>query len=192
MAKPKEFPFRDKNKNVTMHIYAVSDVHNYPMTTTYLMYVEGDIEYEFIDMVEYKHYYHVYWEVVYDFLMGLTEPYNITIISPSRIGFEKFSRYVKPRYEYQRTQKKMWLNMEKQILKMKHGFKSIRDTELQLDMITKINEYKRPRLERIRALKYLDSYEREKIKEGEYLFSFDPSEESHIEREYSFSFNLSQ
>ena len=192
MTKPKEFPFRDKNKNVTMHIYAVSDVHNYPMVTTYLMYVEGDIEYEFIDMVERKHFYHVYWEVVYDFLMGLKEPYNITIVSPTRLGFEKFSRYVKIRYEYQRTQKKMWLNMEKQIYRMKHGFKSVYSTELQLDMITKINEYKRPRMERIREMKYVSPYEREKIKEGEYLFSFDPSQNSHIEGEYLFSFDPSQ
>ena len=34
--------------------------------------------------------------------------------------------------------------------------------------------------------------EREKIKEGEYLFSFDPSENSHIEGEYLFSFDPSQ
>ena len=33
---------------------------------------------------------------------------------------------------------------------------------------------------------------KEKIKEGEYLFSFDPSENSHIEGEYLFSFDPSQ
>ena len=66
------------------------------------------------------------------------------------------------------------------------------NTDMQLDMTLRINEFKRPRLERLRAMKYTSPLEKEKIKEGEYLFSFDPSEESHIEREYLFSFNLSQ
>jgi hypothetical protein len=59
-------------------------------------------------------------------------------------------------------------------------------------MTLRINEFKRPRMERIRAMKYTSPLEIEKRKEGEYLFSFDPSEESHIEGEYLFSFDPSQ
>ena len=83
--------FKEGNKEVVFSIYAVSDIHNYPITTTYMVRAEGDIEYEFLDMVEYKHFDHVYWETVYNFVMSLDEPTNITIASPTLLNFEKYS-----------------------------------------------------------------------------------------------------
>jgi hypothetical protein len=44
--------FKEGNKEVRFSIYAVSDIHNYPIVTTYMVRAEGDIEYEFLDMVE--------------------------------------------------------------------------------------------------------------------------------------------
>ena len=61
--------FKEDNKEVVFNIYAVTDIHNYPMTTTYMIRAEGDVEYEYLDMVEYKHFDHIYWEVVYNFIM---------------------------------------------------------------------------------------------------------------------------
>ena len=52
--------FKEGNKEVRFSIYAVSDIHNYPIVTTYMVRAEGDIEYEYLDMVEYKHFDHVY------------------------------------------------------------------------------------------------------------------------------------
>ena len=183
--------FKEGNKEVVFSIYAVSDIHNYPITTTYMVRAEGDIEYEFLDMVEYKHFDHVYWETVYNFVMSLDEPTNITIASPTLLNFEKYSGGVYWGKNIPRR-KVMWKRLTDQIKRMGHGFKYVHDTTIQLDMTLRINEFKRPRMERIRAMKYTSPLEIEKRKEGEYLFSFDPSEESHIEGEYLFSFDPSQ
>ena len=183
--------FKEGNQSVIFNIYAVSDIHNYPVTTTYMVRAEGDIEYEFLDMVEHKHFDTIYWEVVYNFIMTLEEPTNITICSPTRLNFEKYSKNV---YEGKnipkRKEKKKKLT--EHMKRMGHGFKYVHSTDMQLDMTLRINEFKRPRLERIRAMKYVCPSEKQKIKEGEYLFSFDPSEDSLIEGEYLFSFDPSQ
>ena len=152
---------------------------------------EGDIEYEFLDMVEHKHFDTIYWEVVYNFIMILEEPTNITICSPTRLNFEKYSKNV---YEGKNIPKRkaMWKKLTEHMKRMGHGFKYVHSTDMQLDMTLRINEFKRPRLERIRAMKYVCPSEKQKIKEGEYLFSFDPSEDSLIEGEYLFSFDPSQ
>ena len=183
--------FKEGNQSVIFNIYAVSDIHNYPVTTTYMVRAEGDIEYEFLDMVEYKHFDHIYWEVVYNFIMTLEEPTNITICSPTRLNFEKYSKNV---YEGKNIPKRkaMWKKLTEHMKRMGHGFKYVHSTDMQLDMTLRINEFKRPRLERIRAMKYVCPSEKQKIKEGEYLFSFDPSEDSLIEGEYLFSFDPSQ
>ena len=86
----------------------------------------------------------------------------------------------------------MWKKLTDHMKRMGHGFKYVHSTDMQLDMTLRINEFKRPRLERIRAMKYVCPSEKQKIKEGEYLFSFDPSEDSLIEGEYLFSFDPSQ
>ena len=152
---------------------------------------EGDIEYEFLDMVEHKHFDTIYWVVVYNFIMTLEEPTNITICSPTRLNFEKYSKNV---YEGKNIPKRkaMWKKLTEHMKRMGHGFKYVHSTDMQLDMTLRINEFKRPRLERIRAMKYVCPSEKQKIKEGEYLFSFDPSEDSLIEGEYLFSFDPSQ
>lgn len=183
--------FKEGNQSVIFNIYAVSDIHNYPVTTTYMVRAEGDIEYEFLDMVEHKHFDTIYWEVVYNFIMTLEEPTNITICSPTRLNFEKYSKNV---YEGKNIPKRkaMWKKLTEHMKRMGHGFKYVHSTEMQLDMTLRINEFKRPRLERIRAMKYVCPSEKQKIKEGEYLFSFDPSEDSLIEGEYLFSFDPSQ
>ena len=183
--------FKEGNQSVIFNIYAVSDIHNYPVTTTYMVRAEGDIEYEFLDMVERKHFDTVYWEVVYNFIMTLEEPTNITICSPTRLNFEKYSKNV---YEGKNIPKRkaMWKKLTEHMKRMGHGFKYVHSTDMQLDMTLRINEFKRPRLERIRAMKYVCPSEKQKIKEGEYLFSFDPSEDSLIEGEYLFSFDPSQ
>ena len=183
--------FKEGNQSVIFNIYAVSDIHNYPVTTTYMVRAEGDIEYEFLDMVEHKHFDTIYWEVVYNFIMILEEPTNITICSPTRLNFEKYSKNV---YEGKNIPKRkaMWKKLTEHMKRMGHGFKYVHSTDMQLDMTLRINEFKRPRLERIRAMKYVCPSEKQKIKEGEYLFSFDPSEDSLIEGEYLFSFDPSQ
>ena len=183
--------FKEGNQSVIFNIYAVSDIHNYPVTTTYMVRAEGDIEYEFLDMVEHKHFDTIYWEVVYNFIMTLEEPTNITICSPTRLNFEKNSKNV---YEGKNIPKRkaMWKKLTEHMKRMGHGFKYVHSTDMQLDMTLRINEFKRPRLERIRAMKYVCPSEKQKIKEGEYLFSFDPSEDSLIEGEYLFSFDPSQ
>ena len=183
--------FKKGNQSVIFNIYAVSDIHNYPVTTTYMVRAEGDIEYEFLDMVEHKHFDTIYWEVVYNFIMTLEEPTNITICSPTRLNFEKYSKNV---YEGKNIPKRkaMWKKLTEHMKRMGHGFKYVHSTDMQLDMTLRINEFKRPRLERIRAMKYVCPSEKQKIKEGEYLFSFDPSEDSLIEGEYLFSFDPSQ
>ena len=183
--------FKEGNKEVIFNIYAVTDIHNYPMTTTYMIRAEGDLEYEYLDMVEYKHFDHIYWEVVYNFIMTLEEPTNITICSPTKLNFEKYSKNV---YEGKNIPKRkaMWKKLTNHMQRMGHGFKYVHSTDMQLDMTLRINDFKRPRLERLRAMKYASPLEKEKIKEGEYLFSFNPSEESHIEGEYLFSFDPSQ
>lgn len=183
--------FKEGNQSVIFNIYAVSDIHNYPVTTTYMVRAEGDIEYEFLDMVEHKHFDTSYWEVVYNFIMTLEEPTNITICSPTRLNFEKYSKNV---YEGKNIPKRkaMWKKLTEHMKRMGHGFKYVHSTDMQLDMTLRINEFKRPRLERIRAMKYVCPSEKQKIKEGEYLFSFDPSEDSLIEGEYLFSFDPSQ
>ena len=183
--------FKEGNQSVIFNIYAVSDIHNYPVTTTYMVRAEGDIEYEFLDMVEHKHFDTIYWEVVYNFIMTLEEPTNITICSPTRLNFEKYSKNV---YEVKNIPKRkaMWKKLTEHMNRMGHGFKYVHSTDMQLDMTLRINEFKRPRLERIRAMKYVCPSEKQKIKEGEYLFSFDPSEDSLIEGEYLFSFDPSQ
>ena len=183
--------FTEGNQSVIFNIYAVSDIHNYPVTTTYMVRAEGDIEYEFLDMVEHKHFDTIYWEVVYNFIMTLEEPTNITICSPTRLNFEKYSKNV---YEGKNIPKRkaMWKKLTEHMKRMGHGFKYVHSTDMQLDMTLRINEFKRPRLERIRAMKYVCPSEKQKIKEGEYLFSFDPSEDSLIEGEYLFSFDPSQ
>lgn len=183
--------FKEGNQSVIFNIYAVSDIHNYPVTTTYMVRAEGAIEYEFLDMVEHKHFDTIYWEVVYNFIMTLEEPTNITICSPTRLNFEKYSKNV---YEGKNIPKRkaMWKKLTEHMKRMGHGFKYVHSTDMQLDMTLRINEFKRPRLERIRAMKYVCPSEKQKIKEGEYLFSFDPSEDSLIEGEYLFSFDPSQ
>ena len=183
--------FKEGNQSVIFNIYAVSDIHNYPVTTTYMVRAEGDIEYEFLDMVEHKHFDTIYWEVVYNFIMTLEEPTNITICSPTRLNFEKYSKNV---YEGKNIPKRkaMWKKLTEHMKRMGHGFKYVHSTDMQLDMTLRINEFKRPRLERIRAMKYVCPSEKQKIKEGEYLFSFAPSEDSLIEGEYLFSFDPSQ
>ena len=183
--------FKEGNQSVIFNIYAVSDIHNYPVTTTYMVRAEGDIEYEFLDMVEHKHFDTIYWEVVYNFIMTLEEPTNITICSPTRLNFEKYSKNV---YEGKNIPKRkaMWKKLTEHMKRMGHRFKYVHSTDMQLDMTLRINEFKRPRLERIRAMKYVCPSEKQKIKEGEYLFSFDPSEDSLIEGEYLFSFDPSQ
>ena len=183
--------FKEGNQSVIFNIYAVSDIHNYPVTTTYMVRAEGDIEYEFLDMVEHKHFDTIYWEVVYNFIMTLEEPTNITICSPTRLNFEKYSKNV---YEGKNIPKRkaMWKKLTEHMKRMGHGFKYVHSTDMQLDMTLRINEFKRPRLERIRAMKYVCPSEKQKIKEGEYLFSFDPSKDSLIEGEYLFSFDPSQ
>ena len=183
--------FKEGNQSVIFNIYAVSDIHNYPVTTTYMVRAEGDIEYEFLDMVEHKHFDTIYWEVVYNFIMTLEEPTNITICSPTRLNFEKYSKNV---YEGKNIPKRkaMWKKLTEHMKRMGHGFKYVHSTDMQLDMTLRINEFKRPRLERIRAMKYVCPSEKQKIKEGEYLFSFDPSEDSLIEGEYLFYFDPSQ
>ena len=183
--------FKEGNQSVIFNIYAVSDIHNYPVTTTYMVRAEGDIEYEFLDMVEHKHFDTIYWEVVYNFIMTLEEPTNITICSPTRLNFEKYYKNV---YEGKNIPKRkaMWKKLTEHMKRMGHGFKYVHSTDMQLDMTLRINEFKRPRLERIRAMKYVCPSEKQKIKEGEYLFSFDPSEDSLIEGEYLFSFDPSQ
>ena len=183
--------FKEGNQSVIFNIYAVSDIHNYPVTTTYMVRVEGDIEYEFLDMVEHKHFDTIYWEVVYNFIMTLEEPTNITICSPTRLNFEKYSKNV---YEGKNIPKRkaMWKKLTEHMKRMGHGFKYVHSTDMQLDMTLRINEFKRPRLERIRAMKYVCPSEKQKIKEGEYLFSFDPPDDSLIEGEYLFSFDPSQ
>ena len=183
--------FKEGNQSVLFNIYAVPDIHNYPVTTTYMVRAEGDIEYEFLDMVEHKHFDTIYWEVVYNFIMTLEEPTNITICSPTRLNFEKYSKNV---YEGKNIPKRkaMWKKLTEHMKRMGHGFKYVHSTDMQLDMTLRINEFKRPRLERIRAMKYVCPSEKQKIKEGEYLFSFDPSEDSLIEGEYLFSFDPSQ
>ena len=183
--------FKEGNQSVIFNIYAVSDIHNYPVTTTYMVRAEGDIEYEFLDMVEHKHFDTIYWEVVYNFIMTLEEPTNITICSPTRLNFEKYSKNV---YEGKNIPKRkaMWKKLTDHMKRMGHGFKYVHSTDMQLDMTLRINEFKRPRLERIRAMKYVCPSEKQKIKEGEYSFSFDPSEDSLIEGEYLFSFDPSQ
>ena len=183
--------FKEGNQSVIFNIYAVSDIHNYPVTTTYMVRAEGDIEYEFLDMVEHKHFDTIYWEVVYNFIMTLEEPTNITICSPTRLNFEKYSKNV---YEGKNIPKRkaMWKKLTEHMKRMGHGFKYVHSTDMQLDMTLRINEFKRPRLERIRAMKYVCPSEKQKIKEGEYLFSFDPSEDSLIEGEYLFSIDPSQ
>ena len=183
--------FKEGNQSVIFNIYAVSDIHNYPVTTTYMVRAEGDIEYEFLDMVEHKHFDTIYWEVVYNFIMTLEEPTNITICSPTRLNFEKYSKNV---YEGKNIPKRkaMWKKLTEHMKRMGHGFKYVHSTDMQLDMTLRINEFKRPRLERIRAMKYVCPSEKQKIKEGDDLFSFDPSEDSLIEGEYLFSFDPSQ
>ena len=55
---------------------------------------KAGVEYEYLDMVEYKHFDHIYWEVVYNFIMTLEEPTNITICSPTKLNFEKYAKNV--------------------------------------------------------------------------------------------------
>lgn len=190
---PMPYKFKLDNQLVIFHMYATTNAYHQPLMTYYILQCEGALNYEVIDHVKGKHYNQVYWETIYNCIFSLELPSNIIVCTPINVAIDKYydeTSRVKYSNNYSRR-RAMWLDMEKQIKRMGHGFKYVHNDFKQLDLALKLHSYKAPILAEIRE-KYNLSIDKEKNREGEFSFEDINPSESHIEREYLFSFDLSQ